>query len=55
MSLYYYDVYIELANLKDTFTYYSDQKLEPGIRVRVPFGKRHLSGLLVKELKTGRF
>ena len=32
--------------LRQTFSYTCDQKLEPGVRVSVPFGRRQLIGVV---------
>jgi len=44
----YVEVLVEIRKIDKTFTYYSDQKIEPGMRVKVPFGHQELEGFVLK-------
>ena len=54
MKIFYYDVAVSLP-LRQCFTYSSDFKIKKGIRVSVPFGKRKLVGVVVKNVKEPDF
>lgn len=47
----YYEVAIEHSTiaLSKQFTYYSEQPVQPGCRVFVPFGRQKLTGLVIQE------
>lgn len=50
MDLFYYEVIIEHASLQlnQSFTYSWNQKIEPGVRVCVPFRGKNIIGLIVE-------
>lgn len=45
----YYNILIEYNSLPQTFTYHSEQDIQPGVRVKVPFRNRLLAGLVMEE------
>ena len=50
MKIFYYDIAVSLP-LRQCFTYSSDIKIRKGTRVSVPFGKRKIIGVVVKEIQ----
>ena len=50
MNIFYYDVAVSIP-LRQCFTYKFDSKIKKGTRVAVPFGKRVLVGIIVKNIQ----
>ena len=54
MNIFYYDVAVSLP-LRQCFTYSSEFKIKKGTRVSIPFGKRKLIGVVVKNVQEPAF
>ena len=50
MNIFYYDIAVSIP-LRQCFTYKFDTKIKKGTRVAVPFGKRVLVGVIVRNIQ----
>ncbi len=50
MNIFYYDIAVSIP-LRQCFTYKFDTKIKKGTRVAVPFGKRVLVGIIVRNIQ----
>ena len=50
MNIFYYDIAVSIP-LRQCFTYKFDTKIKKGTRVAVPFGKRVLIGIIVRNIQ----
>ena len=54
MKIFYYDIAVSLP-LRQCFTYSSELKITKGTRVSVPFGKRKIVGVVIKNIQKPDF